>query len=66
VLETAAEQTEWTGGGLHAPTSPGTNEPTECQLLIRIEDGEFVRHAPDEGFACDPGYVVEVEPGTSG
>lgn len=65
VLETAAEQTEWTGGGLHAPSSPGTNEPADCQLVIRVQDGAFVRYAPDEGFACDPGYVVEVEPGTN-
>ena len=65
VLETAARAEEWTGGGLHAPTSPGTNEGATCQLLLRVEDGAFVRHAPDEGYACDESYQVEVEPGAS-
>jgi ABC-type branched-subunit amino acid transport system substrate-binding protein len=65
VLETAGEVTEWTGGGLHAPTSPGTNEGSECQMVLQVQGDEFVRHAPAEGFACDPEYVVEVEPGTS-
>jgi hypothetical protein len=23
-------------------------------MLVEVQDGEFVRHAPDEGFECDP------------
>jgi len=65
VLETTAQAEEWTGGGLHAPTSPGTNEGATCQVLLRVEDGAFVRHAPDDGYACDESYQVEVEPGAS-
>ena len=65
VMETAAEVEDWTGGGLHAPTSPGTNVGAACQILLRVEDGGFVRHAPEEDYACDDSYLVEVEPGTS-
>ena len=52
VLETAAEVTDWTGGGLHVPTNPGTNEPPDCTVVLLVEDGAFTRHAPDEGFDC--------------
>ena len=65
VLETAAEGQDWTGGGLHAPTSPGTNVGASCEILLRVEDGAFVRHAPAEGYACDDSYLVEVDPGAS-
>ena len=66
VLEHAAATEDWTGGGLHAPTNPGDNEPTPCTVVLQIQDGEFTRFAPDEGFDCgedsDQPYVVEVEP----
>jgi ABC-type branched-subunit amino acid transport system substrate-binding protein len=65
VMETAAAMEDWTGGGLHAPTSPGTNEGASCQIVLQVEDDGFVRHAPEDGFACDDSYLVEVEPGTS-
>jgi ABC-type branched-subunit amino acid transport system substrate-binding protein len=65
VLETAAAVTDWTGGGLHAPTSPGTNEPTPCTIVLQVQDGAFVRYAPEEGYDCgedsDQPYIVEVE-----
>lgn len=65
VMESAAEVEEWTGGGLHAPTSPGTNEGASCEIVLQIQGDAFVRHAPEEGFECDDSYLVEVEPGTS-
>ena len=52
VLQHAAETTEWTGGGLHAPTDPSSNSPTECFLLLQVQDGAFVRYHPEEGFDC--------------
>jgi hypothetical protein len=65
VLEEAASVTDWTGGGLHTETSPGTNEPAECTIVLRVEDGGFVRHAPEEGYECGEGsdqpFVVEVD-----
>jgi ABC-type branched-subunit amino acid transport system substrate-binding protein len=60
VLETAASVSEWDGGGLHAPTSPTTNEGSACVIVLRVEGGEFVRHAPDEDYHCDPDDVVTV------
>ena len=39
---------------------PATNSAVECALLVRVEDGAFVRHAPEEGFACDEDSVVEL------
>lgn len=65
VLETTAAVDEWTGGGLHAPTSPGSNEGASCEIVLQVQDDAFVRHAPDEGFACDDSYLVEVDPGAS-
>ena len=65
VLEAAASTTAWTGGGLHAPTEPGSNEPTPCTIILQVQDGEFTRFAPDEGYDCgedsDQPYVVEVD-----
>jgi hypothetical protein len=66
VLEGAASTTDWTGGGLHAPTNPGSNEPTPCTIVLQIQDGGFSRFAPEEGYDCgdesDQPYVVDVEP----
>ena len=65
LLEAAASTTAWTGGGLHAPTEPGSNEPTPCTIVLQVQEGEFTRFAPDEGYDCgeasDQPYVVEVD-----
>jgi len=60
VLETAGSVSDWDAGGLHASSDPSTNSAVECALLVRVEDGAFVRHAPEEGFACDEDSVVEL------
>ncbi len=66
VLEAAASVEDWTGGGLHAPTTPGSNEPTPCTVVLVVQDGGFARYAPEEGYDCgedgDQPYVVEVPP----
>lgn len=51
--------TSWEGGGLHAPGNPGENQQPECILLMRVSDGGFVRDFPEEGFACDPEWVID-------
>ncbi len=65
VLEGAASVEDWTGGGLHAPTNPGANEPPECTMVLLVEDGAFTRWAPDEGFACgedsDQPFIVDID-----
>jgi ABC-type branched-subunit amino acid transport system substrate-binding protein len=61
VLEGAASTTEWDGAGLHIEASPGTNEGGSCVIVMRVEDGSFVRHAPtDEGYFCPDDSVVEL------
>jgi ABC-type branched-subunit amino acid transport system substrate-binding protein len=62
VLDGAASVTEWTGGGLHAPTNPAENRGPDCTLVLQVQDGAFVRHAPTDGdYDCDPAYVVALE-----
>ena len=61
VLDTAGSVTEWTGGGLHAPSDPSTNSGPSCVMVLRVEDGAFVRHAPEEGFDCQDDYVADLE-----
>jgi ABC-type branched-subunit amino acid transport system substrate-binding protein len=63
ILERATEVTEWTGGGLHAPSSPATNENSKCQMVLQVVDGRFERWAPtDEPFFCAEDNLVEVDP----
>jgi ABC-type branched-subunit amino acid transport system substrate-binding protein len=66
ILERASQVTAWEGGGLHAASSPATNQGARCTIVLRIENGEFVRWAPevdggDGGYACDPAYVTPIE-----
>lgn len=60
VLDRVAAQTDWDGGGLHAPTSPATNEGSTCVIVLRVSDGDFVRHAPERDYHCDPDDIVAV------
>jgi ABC-type branched-subunit amino acid transport system substrate-binding protein len=55
---------EWTGGGLHAPSDPGNNEPPTCGLMIRLDGTSFERVAPKEKgtYECDESYVYKVKP----
>jgi hypothetical protein len=68
VLDAVADVKNWSGGGLHLPSNPGENVPTECTLLLQIVDGAFTRLFPEvgsaddagNGFACDPSWVMEL------
>ncbi len=61
VLEGAASVTDWTGGGLHASTNPAENRGPDCTVVLQVEDGAFVRHAPeDDSYACDPSYNAQL------
>lgn len=61
ILEGAAETTDWDGGGLHAGTSPGTNDSPECTIVMQVDSGAFVRHAPlDEDYACPEDPTLEL------
>lgn len=55
--------TEWDGLGMHVPANPGENIGTECYMYVTVEDGEFVREFPDEGFECIEGNRVSISTG---
>jgi ABC-type branched-subunit amino acid transport system substrate-binding protein len=62
VMAELANVTEWTGGGLHAPTKPAENLPPECGLTLKLNGTSFERFQPTEAgeFDCDPEFVQEV------
>ena len=55
-----APQTDWTGGGLHAPQTPGNDEPSACFLIIGLDDDGFVYD--EEATAADDGRL-QLRPG---
>jgi ABC-type branched-subunit amino acid transport system substrate-binding protein len=64
VLE-AASVDEWTGGGLHAPSSPGKGEPTRCGMVVTASPEGF--SVPDDFeltdglFRCSDDSVIELK-----
>lgn len=71
ILEQAAAQKDWTGGGLHAAQDPGRFDETTasaCSMLLVVKDGKFERRfpkldGPDDdggGFHCLPNGVTKV------
>jgi ABC-type branched-subunit amino acid transport system substrate-binding protein len=65
VLDEAASVTEWTGGGLHAPTNPGEGQPSECGVMTEATPEGFQpapEFEPTDGlFACSPDNVYTLE-----
>lgn len=68
ILEQAAAQSDWTGGGLHARQDPApfTQASTgPCDMLMIAKDGKFERLQPEidageDGFSCPADGVTEV------
>jgi ABC-type branched-subunit amino acid transport system substrate-binding protein len=60
VLDSAAKQQNWTGGGLHVPTDPGTNQATKCGMLLKLQGAEWVKVAPSGTalYDCNDEYLV--------
>ena len=59
VLDKAAEQKDWTGGGLHLPADPGTNSAPRCGMLLKLTGGDWEKVAPTDGlFECDDSFLV--------
>ena len=60
VLDSAAQQKDWTGGGLHVPTNPGLNEVPDCGMLLKLDGPKWVKVVPgtDTLFDCNPKYAV--------
>lgn len=59
---------EWTGGGLHAPSDPGSNLPPDCALAVELQGDTFSQVFPETKgeFNCSEDYVVETDPAASG
>jgi ABC-type branched-subunit amino acid transport system substrate-binding protein len=58
LLEQAAEQSDWTGGGLHAPVDPapaGEATAPTCSMLLVARNGAFERFYPKVGGTGDDG-----------
>lgn len=55
VLAAGKAITEWTGGGLHAPTDPSSNMPPACTIILQVQGGSFTRVFPELGGADDNG-----------
>jgi Periplasmic binding protein len=65
LLEGAAALSDWTGGGLHAPQTPGNEEPTACYLILGLgaEGFSYNEEAtqPTDGvYNCDPENVFQL------
>jgi hypothetical protein len=75
ILQQAAAQSDWTGGGLHAKSDPGKYDETKaqaCGMLLIVKDGKFERLYPKiggkgddgDGFHC-PSNGTTAVPGTT-
>jgi hypothetical protein len=57
--------TKWTGGGLHAPTNPRSQEFSECYAVIEARGGAFRLAKIDVNFGdiynCDRGNVIHLK-----
>jgi ABC-type branched-subunit amino acid transport system substrate-binding protein len=62
VLDSAAQQKNWTGGGLHVPTDPGANTSVKCGMLLKVTGAKWVKVVPTGAalFDCDDKYVTQV------
>lgn len=71
ILEQAAAQKNWTGGGLHSAGDPARFDQaksTSCSMLLIVKDGRFERLYPKiggpdddaDGFHCPPDGVTDV------
>jgi len=60
VLDSAGAQKGWTGGGLHTPTDPGSNNAPSCGLLMKLQGAKFVTVVPTTaGFDCNDSYLIK-------
>jgi ABC-type branched-subunit amino acid transport system substrate-binding protein len=62
VMTELGKISDWTGGGLHAPTNPAENLPPECGLTLKLNGTSFERFAPAEAgeYDCNAEYVVQL------
>lgn len=65
LLAEAKKIHSWDGGGLHGTSDPGAGKPSTCFVVMKVQDGKFVREYPlpdrdkavydaGKGRACPP------------
>jgi len=52
----------WTGGGLHAPTDPGGNKPSDCGLIMKLTGTTWSQFYPTTRgqYDCNPEYLFAI------
>lgn len=68
VLENLAAVHEWTAGGLHSASDPGSNHPSTCTALFKVSGQTIERVSPAEPatFTCDEELYLGIVEGTPG
>ncbi len=62
VMSDLAAIHDWTGGGLHVPTDPGANKPSECGNVLKLDGTTWTVWSPTDGDQlCDPKYLFQIE-----
>ena len=65
VFDAASSITEWTGGGLHAPSNPKESGTPRCSVVVEATPDGFVVpddfEATDPPFACSEDSVLTLE-----
>ena len=63
VAAAAAGIVNWHGHGLHAPSNPGTGEPTPCGVVMGASGGSLFRFHPVQpgSFDCSPENLFALE-----
>jgi ABC-type branched-subunit amino acid transport system substrate-binding protein len=61
VLQALGRVNVFDANGLIAPVNPAGKIATDCYLVIRVENGGFVREHPASGFECNAGGFMRVE-----
>jgi ABC-type branched-subunit amino acid transport system substrate-binding protein len=61
VVAAAEAVNDWTAGGLHPPTDPGSWTDSGCFVLVSAVDGAFQRMSGSPGdMNCDPDVRVQI------
>jgi hypothetical protein len=63
VLDTSKQVNQFDADGMLAPTDVGDRTPSDCFVLMQVQDGEFVRVFPKKKgtFSCSPKNRVTVK-----
>ena len=58
----------WTGGGLHAPSNPGSNLPATCGMVLKLTGTVWTQYYPKTAgqFDCSPQYLFKEPPSAWG